>query len=195
MPRIDNRLFYEKAIVKHGYTAKGLNWNSHTSQHTRFQVIYGLLKETLAQSSLVDAGCGFGDLYLFLEQKRAAPKHYLGYDSLETMVHMAMNRTGQPCVCCDILHDPLVEADYYVASGSMNILNRFETMLFIERCYEASRKGFVFNLLRGVDDSSTFNHWEPSEIAALVKTFGCKVELREGYMDGDFTMSLWKQKG
>ena len=32
-------------------------------------------------------------------------------------------------------------ADWYVASGSMNFLTRLETQLFIQRCFEKSRKG------------------------------------------------------
>ena len=74
----------------------------------------------------------------------------------------------------------------------MNILNRFETHLFIHRCFEASRKGFVFNLLKGEDTSKHFNYWQVEELVEHLKTYGCEIVLKEGYMDGDFTVLLKK---
>ena len=192
MPRIDNQRFYETAIRRYGCTARGLNWNSKASQHTRFEVIYELLADELSSAKMVDAGCGFGDLYLFLKQKGALPRSYIGYDTLDEALFVAHKRTKQRFVKCDILCDALEEADYYIASGSMNILNRFETHLFIERCFEASQKGFVFNLLKGDDISEHFNYWQVEEILLHVKEFGCEVTLKEGYMEGDFTIFLKK---
>ncbi len=49
----------------------------------------------------------------------------------------------------DILRQSLPMADWYVASGSMNLLSCIETAIFIRRCYEHARKGFVFNLIGG----------------------------------------------
>ena len=192
MPRIDNKRFYEKAIQRYGCTARGLNWNSKTSQYTRFEVIYELLASELSSSKIVDAGSGFGDFYLFLKQKGALPRAYLGYDMLDEALFVAHQRTKQRFMKCDILKDVLEEADYYIASGSMNILNRFETHLFIERCFSASSKGFVFNLLKGEDTSKHFNYWSVDEMLLHVKNFGCEVMLKEGYMDGDFTVLLKK---
>jgi len=192
MPRIDNKHFYEKAIKRYGCTARGLNWNSKTSQQTRFEVIYELLANRVTMCKIVDAGCGFGDFYLFLKQKGALPRAYLGYDTLDEALFVAHQRTKQRFIKCDILNDELEEADFYIASGSMNILNRFETHLFIHRCFEASRKGFVFNLLKGEDTSKHFNYWQVEELLEHLKTYGCEVVVKEGYMDGDFTVLLKK---
>ncbi|KFL34206.1 MULTISPECIES: class I SAM-dependent methyltransferase [unclassified Sulfurospirillum] len=193
MPRINNKTFYENAIKRYGCTARGLNWNSKQSQHTRFEVIHELLGEHLPFSSVIDAGCGFGDLYLFLQQKGALPRKYTGYDMLEEALFVAHKRTKQTCVKKDILNDELAFADFYIASGSMNILNRSETFLFIRRCYEVSKKGFVFNLLRGEEKEGHFNYFLPEEIEAHVSDFAYDVEMYEGYMDGDFTVFLKKE--
>lgn len=192
MPRINNQHFYEKAIKRYGCTARGLNWNSKSSQYARFEIIYDLLADNLSTCKIVDAGSGFGDLYLFLKQKGALPRAYLGYDMLDEALFVAHQRTKQRFVKCDILCDALEEADYYIASGSMNILNRFETYLFIERCFEASSKGFVFNLLKGEDTSKHFNYWQVEELLEHLKPYGCEIVVKEGYMDGDFTVLLQK---
>ncbi|MDD3463378.1 MAG: class I SAM-dependent methyltransferase [Sulfurospirillaceae bacterium] len=190
MPRINNTAFYENAIKRYGLSAKGLNWNSQASQQVRFEVLYKLLYEEIPTCSVVDAGCGFGDFYLFLKDRGCSPQSYVGYDILDKMVQVARKKTKQPCFQKNILKDPLQSADYYVASGSMNILNRFETFLFIRRCYEASKKGFVFNLLKGKDEGEDFNPFLPYEIEEAVADFGCDVLIEEGYMEGDFTVFL-----
>ena len=193
MPRINNKTFYENAIKRYGCTAKGLNWNSKTSQHTRFEVIHELLEVHLPSSTIIDAGCGFGDLYLFLQQKGSLPRKYIGYDTLQEALFVAQKRTKQHFMHKDILNDELELADFYIASGSMNILNRFETFLFIRRCYEASKKGFIFNLLKGEEKQGHFNYFLPDEIEAYVNDFVYDVQICETYMDGDFTVFLKKE--
>ncbi|WP_041958579.1 class I SAM-dependent methyltransferase [Sulfurospirillum arsenophilum] len=193
MPRLNNKTFYENAIKRYGCTAKGLNWNSKQSQHTRFEVIHTLLEEHLPSSTVIDAGCGFGDLYLYLQQKGSLPRKYVGYDMLQEALFVAKKRTKQHFAHKDILNDELEHADFYIASGSMNILNRFETFLFIRRCFEASKKGFIFNLLRGEEKEGHFNYFLPEEIEAHVNDFAYDVEIYEGYMEGDFTVFLKKE--
>ncbi|ATB70878.1 class I SAM-dependent methyltransferase [Sulfurospirillum diekertiae] len=193
MPRINNQTFYENAIKRYGCTARGLNWNSKQSQHIRFEVIHALLEPHLPSSKIVDAGCGFGDLYLFLQQKGSLPRKYIGYDTLQEAIFVAHKRTKQHFARKDILNDELELADFYIASGSMNILNRFETFLFIRRCYEASKKGFVFNLLKGEEKEGHFNYFLPHEIEAYTSEFAYDVEMYEDYMEGDFTVFLKKE--
>ena len=193
MPRIDNQRFYQNAIKRYGCTARGLNWNSKGSQQIRFEVIYELLMPHVHQSSLIDAGCCFGDFYLFLEQRGARPLKYIGYDVLPEALFVAQKRTKQHCIKCDILNDRLALADFYVASGSMNILSREETFTFIRRCFEASNKGFIFNLLKGQSQEGHFNYFLPEEIEAYVSDFAYEVQMYEGYMEGDFTVFLKKE--
>lgn len=149
----------------------------------------------LSTSNIVDAGCGFGDLYLYLKEHSSTPKKYIGLEIMESMIGPALERTGCQILACDILHDPLPEADYYVCSGAMNILTRFETHLFIRRCFEASKKGFVFNLLKGPDESLVYNYFRPSEIKKLGRELGAKVKIKEGYLPRDFSVAFYKVKG
>ena len=113
-------------------------------------------------------------------------------DLCEPMVKEAQVRTGGggKIIQRDILCQTLPMADWYVASGSMNLLTRLETRLFIQRCFEKSRKGFVFNLLQGKERDGTFNYWLPHEISVFCQTLGAKVQIKEGYMEGDFTVVL-----
>jgi SAM-dependent methyltransferase len=189
MPRINNDKFYKNALKKHGANAKGLNWHDDYSQIKRFEIILELLSGDLVPKDIIiDAGCGFGDFYSFLKESHDIS--YTGYEIVEENIQIAKERTSQEIFHKDILTDALEMADFYIASGSMNILSRFETFLFIERCFEHSKKGFVFNLPYGKDESKNFNYFLPQEIKHFSKKFDCQMHLRSGYLPNDFTVFL-----
>ena len=194
MARIDQKTFYQNNYDRYGVSAEGVAWDSVETQKRRFSVISSCLGE-LRNDTLVDAGCGFGDLYLYLKEKNNLPKTYVGLDLCEPMVKEAKVRTGCKIVQRDILSQTLPAADWYVASGSMNLLTRQETRLFIQRCFAKSRKGFVFNLLYGKEHvgsghARVYSCWLPHEIMEICRPLGIKVQIKEGYMDGDFTVVL-----
>jgi SAM-dependent methyltransferase len=189
MARINQKKFYQENIDSYGTSACGVAWDSEHSQKRRFSVILSFLGD-VKNETVVDAGCGFGDFYLYLKEKNNLPKMYMGLDLCAPMVKEAKVRTGCKILQCDILHQSLPMADWYVASGSMNLLTRLETQLFIQRCFEKSRKGFVFNLLEGKVSEGMFNYWKTHEINRLCRLLGAKVAIKEGYFDGDFTVVL-----
>ena len=188
MARIDQKKFYRGAVKKYGISAQGVAWSDERRQKRRFGALLRAAGDW-GNCKIVDAGCGFGDLWIFMQENGQVPKKYIGIDLLEEMVKTAKARTGQTVLQRDLLSDPLPEADWYLLSGSLNLLTRFETLLAIKRCFDASRKGIVFNLLKGRDKSDTYNYWLPKEIVQACKPLG-KVTIYEGYLDGDFTVKI-----
>ena len=193
MARVSNKEFYSKSILKHGFTSKGMAWLSLHNQEVRFKTLLSLIDEPLSELSLVDAGCGVADLYFYIEKKSVLPKKYSGIElHVESFEH-ATSRCESEFFNLDITKDLLPIADYYLCSGAMNILNRFETYLFIRRCFEASEKGFIFNMLKGEDQSLIYNYFLPSEIREYAKELGAKCKIVEGYLDGDFSVRFLKE--
>ncbi len=192
MSRIDNEDFYTAAIKKYGESPKGVHWNSAHSQQKRFEVLLSCIEDK--DFSIVDAGCGFGDLYNYLKQNRVPFTSYTGLDLSPSMVKIAKEKTGCEIVECDICREELPQADYYLCSGAMNILSRFDTYLFIRNCYEACSQGFVFNLLMGDDDSLVYNHFYPRELQDLFDELGAEVSIKTGYLEHDFTVFMKKGK-
>lgn len=146
---LSNELFYKKAIKEHGISPKGVHWNNKDSQYIRFEILYKLLKKGIHDSVIVDAGCGFGEFYNFVLDKKQKPKKYIGIDCYDQMVDIA--KTRFPSIDffeLDVLNDDLPQADYYIASGSLNILSKELFYEFIQKCYGASSKGFAFNFLK-----------------------------------------------
>lgn len=193
MPRINNEKFYSSAIEKHGTTAKGVNWYSQKSQKLRFNIILDMLPDNLNSFTIADAGCGFGDLYTYMLKKKKAPNKYIGIDSLIDMYSIASDKTGCEIIIADICKDDLPSADYYICSGAMNVLESFETHLFIRNCFSTCTKGFVFNVLHGNKQSETYNYMTTQEIEQIAKDLGVShIELKDDYLEDDITVIFYK---
>lgn len=192
MPKINNDTFYLNAFKKYKISPKGVNWKNKKSQEVRFEIILEFLKDKLShKTKVIDAGCGFGDFYLFAKRKNFKFE-YVGYDILQKFVDITKDRTSCNAFKKDILSDELDMADYYIASGSLNILTKFETYLFIKRCFEYSKKGFVFNFLEGDGFDKNFNTLDRDEVIEYAKELGAKVSVKDGYLSGDVSLFLVK---
>jgi len=164
MPRIDSEKFYSSAIEMHGTSARGLNWASKENQELRFDVLLEFLPKKLSEYVIADAGCGFGDLFSFMNKRKKTPKRYLGVDSHLDMYSIASKKTGCEIIIADICKDELPKTDYFLCSGALNVLTKFETRQFIRNCYKASKHGFIFNALHGNKESQTYNYLTRDDI-------------------------------
>jgi len=191
MPKIDSEKFYTSAIEMHGTTAKGVNWTSKETQEIRFDTILDMLPKKI--DSIADAGCGFGDFFIYMNKKKRIPKKYIGIDSLIDMYSIASDNTGEEIIIADICKDEIPVADYYVCSGAMNVLNTFETHLFIRNCFTSSKNGFIFNLLHGQKESETYNYTTTHQIKNIAKELGVReIKIRDDYMKDDITVGFFK---
>ncbi|NCO01987.1 MAG: class I SAM-dependent methyltransferase [Epsilonproteobacteria bacterium] len=190
MPRIDSEKFYTSAIGKYGITPQGLNWNSKLFQDIRFSVLLEMLPRDLSEITIADAGCGFGDLYHYMQEK---PKEYIGIDSLQIMCEIASEKTSCKIIRADVCKDELPHADYYLCSGAMNVLKSFESYQFIRNCFLACGNGFIFNALHGEKESKTYNYLSTCQIETIAKELKVgHVEIRTDYLESDITVGFFK---
>jgi len=194
MPRINNEKFYKSAIIKHGQTAKGLNWNSKDNQEIRFKIILELLPKNLNEISLADAGCGFGDFYTYIKKNsKISSVNYLGIDAISEICAIARKQTEAKIIMCDITQDVLPTKDYYICSGALNILTLFETYQFIKNCYKSSKKAFIFNALYSQTESETYNYLTKEKIEKIAKGLSVKkIIFKDGYLEKDITVCFYK---
>ncbi|MFK5882064.1 MAG: class I SAM-dependent methyltransferase [Sulfurospirillum sp.] len=190
---INNEEFYLKAYEKYGITAQGVNWNSKESQEVRFEVITDILGKDIKRSKIVDAGCGFGELYAYWMDRRIFPKKYVGLDCVKNSIEVVKKRfVDLSFACKDVLKDELPLADWYVASGSLNVLSSFDTWLFLEKILESSKKGIVFNILQGYVKSKNFNYQTKDDIKEFAKQKGLEYFIVDGYLKNDMTVKVIK---
>jgi len=193
VPKINSEKFYTQAIKRYGTTPQGLNWNSKLSQTLRFEVILELLQKEIAAAHIVDAGCGFGDFYLYLRENSISCKSYTGIDELETMCRIAREKTQQEILQANIINDTLVMGDFYICSGALNVLTKFETYAFVQNCYKHAARGFIFNILFGEKQSDIYNYFTMQEIQSLAKDLGVKkMQIQQDYLENDITVGFFK---
>ena len=193
MPRIESEAFYKAAIKKHGLSPKGVCWLSYHHQQIRFDMLCELLPNDLSNFTLSDAGCGFGDFYTYLSRHANLPKRYIGIDSMPEMCQIAKHKTQQTILQTDITNSEIFVSDYVICSGAMSMLTPFETVSFINNCYKASKRGFVFNILHGEDNSQTYNYLTKEKITVLARELKVKnFYFKEGYLKDDITVGFFR---
>ena len=137
----------------------------------------------------MDAGCGFGEYYNYLEKNSSKPKEYIGIDIEEEMIERAKLRfSNTKFEKKDVLKDELIQADYYVCSGAMNILTKDEMFEFIDKCFLASKKGFAFNFLK----KDSFNNVSVSDVLSHCKYLSRDIYIKDNYLENDISVYLKK---
>jgi len=186
---MDNNKFYQTAIKEFGVSAQGVHWNSKYTQYKRFEILTKLIKKDIKSSSLIDVGCGFAEYYNYLQNNNRIPSKYIGIDCEDEMVKISRKRfPNQEFYKQNILYDDLINADYYISSGALNILTIDEINIFIKNCFENSNKGFLFNFLKNL----TFNNIKQYEILDICKTYTNNIITKENYLENDFTIFMVK---
>jgi len=184
-----NKEFYQKSINKYGISSLGVHWNSKHSQYKRFEILTKFIKKDIKSSTVVDVGCGFGEYYKYLELNNMLPKKYYGFDCEKDMIDICQKRfPTHNFKQQNILTDNLIDADYYICSGALNLLNLEEIYTFITKCYKASNKAFLFNFLK----FRTFNNVKTEEIILFCDYLSKQIKTKTGYLDNDFTIVMVK---
>jgi len=151
--------YYTSTLDRHGPTARGVDWNSETSQHLRFDQLAKVWEGRQADEiSLIDYGCGYGALVPYLRDRGVAFQ-YAGFDISSAMVDVARQLHGGPEVTFFTDSASLPAAEYAVASGIFNVKldtpenDWLEYVLnTIERLARVASKGFAFNILSRYSD-------------------------------------------
>ena len=186
---MNNTSFYKKAIKEYGMSAQGVHWNSKYTQYKRFEILTKFIKKDIKTSSIIDAGCGFGEYYKYLESNHKLPQKYIGIDCEDIMINPAKKRfPSLEFYTKNILEDKLIDADYYICSGAMNILKKDEVFLFIKQCFLYSKKGFIFNFLK----SLSFNNVSIEEVLKYCNTLSTNIKIKDNYLENDISIMLKK---
>jgi SAM-dependent methyltransferase len=203
VPNLDHvKSYFDKRIQEHGASPRGSDWNSETSQNTRFDQ---LLKVVETQSfSLLDYGCGYGALADYLDAK-GFDVNYYGYDILESAIetarkahidkprHVFVNDKPQLPIC-----------DYAVASGIFNFRgdHSFEiwteyVLSVLSEFNQLGLHGFSSNFLTKYSDAdkmrSDLYYADPLFLFDYCKShFSKNVALLHDYRLYDFTLIVRK---
>lgn len=178
-------------------TVGALGYRGEESQTKRFEALAAV--GDLNDCSVLDAGCGHGDLKGWLDT-RFHGFSYVGIDQMAEFVVEARSRYGQrpSCYFCiaDFTEAELPQADYVFASGVLGYRCADASFHFsmIEKLYRAAGRAFAFNML----DAEKFpahpllvGH-DADEVAVFCKSLSPDVRLVRGYLEDDFTVLMYR---
>ena len=82
---------YQKLFEANGANAKGVGWGDPSKHLIRINSMLSMVeKRYLSKSTLLDVGCGYGELYNFLKERKSNLKDsYVGFDINDKMIGFA----------------------------------------------------------------------------------------------------------
>ena len=191
--------FYSERYKANGYSPKSLGWDKG-KQDIRFEILTS--QYDFRGKSLLDIGCGFGDLAVFLD-KNYATYHYTGIDLQACFIAEARKHHPQSYKCFEISDvldfSPKESFDYAVASGTFNLalrgIDKYEYLnLVFAKTLTLCRDGFPFDFLSDkVDYQLEGNfHYAPEKVLSIAYKYSRNVVLRNDYMPFEFALFLFK---
>lgn len=192
--------FYSGLLQQHGNDARALNWGSRESQAVRFAALCGI--GSLDGCSVLDVGCGLGDMWAWLRQQRTSAR-YIGIDISPEMISRA--RSLHPDAAFEVAAAtdqafPQPGAFDYVFASGIFYLRKANPEAYLEqavsRMFNACRKGIAFNSLSlwaPKRDPDEF-YADPCSTLEVCRRITRWVTLRHDYHPGDFTIYMRRDK-
>jgi len=186
--------FYEDSFAKYGNDARSVHWSGEISQTVRFEVLSNIAP--LAGMSVLDVGCGLGDLYKFFITKQI-PVEYTGIDIVPAFITRAQERFPDAHFELGDMSSLCEDYDYIFVSGAFNLTTTNSKEYYftlIKNLFRHSKRGLAFNMLNS-DTHQTdeiYVSYNIDEVTRYCKTLTDKVVVIDNYLPQDFTIYMYK---
>lgn len=181
---------YNQLLSEYKDGPKVVGWGSKESQELRFKILCEI--GNLKDKTILDYGCGLGDLYQFL--KKYQIREYVGYDINDKMVEKAIEKYPD-----GIFRSFLIAMvyDYVLVSGTFNLQVKNwqrETYKTLEEIWGICRWGMAVNFLSsfGKYKDKKCYYADPIEILKFISTLTTKFVIRQDYKENDFCIYAYK---
>lgn len=174
-------------------STQSLGWRGDESQRKRFEVLARI--GNLNGCSVLDIGCGHGDLKGFLD-KIYSNYTYIGIEHMQEFIDIAKQRYANLentyFFQVDFSSAQFPAVDYVIASGALSYrcsAPHYYTDM-IQKMHAVAGKGMAFNMLvagKFPEHPLLIGH-DPVAIASFCQQLSPKVTLMDGYLDDDFTV-------
>lgn len=190
------RLFHQDRSEEFGTdSVQALGWVNNTSQLTRFAMLENI--GDMNNHSVLDLGCGHGDLREYLNRKYPRMV-YAGIELSEDFLDVATKKYGHlpqtTFYLGDCFASVLPGVDYVLTSGALNYDNGDEDFIYkmINKFFSASKIAFGFNLPSKVDvTGGILKAQNADDIVRYCQLLTNNVVLHDAYLDGDFTIWMY----
>lgn len=197
---------YRKALAEHGPSFEATLWTSRAKQAERFRIIADA--HDLTGRTILDAGCGLGDLAAWLTDNSVTYGRYIGLEALPELVEAATARTLPEArfEVVDFVTDRGAFAaaadrhgiDVIIFSGSLNTLEPDRARDVLDRAWPVAAEAVIFNFLstaaaRPSEDTGPARRFDPIDMFRWALGHTRRIALRQDYFDGhDATVVMKK---
>ncbi|MDV2482610.1 class I SAM-dependent methyltransferase [Methanoculleus sp. Wushi-C6] len=180
-----------------GYSPQTLGWGKHGRQALRFSVLTAV--GNLQGKSILDVGCGFGDLYDYLTAQ-GWTGHYVGIDLVPDLVEEGRKRFPDAELLVGDFEEQTFTGrfDYVVASGIFNfLLTQEDNWAYIMRTLEkmlalAQSAVAVDFMTTWVDFQNPIAfHTDPCVLIQNIRSLTRRFTLRQDYMPYEYALYLY----
>jgi len=191
--RVSN--FYTDLLHKNGVNdAQTLNWTNKRNQLVRFDTLTKI--GDLQNKKILDFGCGLGDLYDFLQSNKIITDYH-GIDITPEFIEEAKKKYPNGKFLLGDIFDVKEKYDYVFASGSLSFKVKDNDNFYksiVKKLYEIADTGVAFNMLdeRYYSGDEIYAVYNAEDMLEFCKTFSAKTYLIQEYVDGDFTIFMYK---
>jgi len=191
---------YNKSLADYGDTAEGVKWRPY-SQSYRFKVLTQVAD--LETASILDYGCGKGDLYPYLVGQGFRGT-YTGFDINSQLIDLARRKyAGVRFEIKDIeeVESLSEQFDYVLVSGvfafGLHASDSWSVMKSVlSRCFTVAKKGLAFNAISTYVTyrEPEFFYASPEEVFQFCMTeLSRNVALRHENVPCNFTVYVYRK--
>lgn len=199
-----NAGFFDKGCERHGATGwAAAHFMDADSQWAVYHALASRL--SLDNATLLDVGCGQGDLIPFLYQNKKKLKKYHGVDVSPKMVELATQKYGPDLFENVNFLDPerSFEYDVVLAAGAWNVRvykddkEQFRYLTeAIAKMYRTCKRGCAFTLLSShgyevAKDCAELACYEPWEVMEFCMGLTSAVVVDHASLPAEFAVSLF----
>jgi SAM-dependent methyltransferase len=194
---------YRQRWQQYGYDSRTLGWNKDC-QWVRFEAAFEGIRED-EHGSIVDVGCGFGDLLGYLRW-RGWNGRYTGVELVPELIEEARKRYASDPAATFISSDvqtfaPPSKADMAVALGVFNHRLHQDNFEFarrtIENMWKQTEKIVVCDFLSTSSDPGRRRedlfYADPRDIYELAARYSRRVSIHHAYMPFEFQVKIWHE--
>jgi SAM-dependent methyltransferase len=188
--------YYDGLVRKYGHDPRACDYGRAESQQIKFRVLSEVLP--LANSSVLDVGCGFADFATFLEERHAGVR-YSGIDLCSAMVNEAQrNHPNLDLRVANVSDASFTRTfDVVTANGIFYLLGDQAWPMIqqiVERMYALATRAVAFNSLSAwaTDQEAGEFYADPLRLVDFCRRLTPWVVLRHDYHPRDFTVYLYK---
>ena len=190
--------YYDSLIKEYGSSdPRSIGWASESTEQIRYTILSEI--GDLNNHSILDVGCGFGNLYDFLKNKNLSFS-YKGIDINPKIISLAKEK--HPNISFETLdfgNYQNEKYDYIFCSGALSFkVPNYKQFYFeyIKKMFDYSNIGIAFNMLNDKNntnpgDDKLFATYSVEEVKNFCLTFTNNIIIREDYLPNDFTIYLY----